>query len=686
MSLTIALTNALTGLNVNQRALDVTAQNVANVNTPGYSRKIVNQSALVLGGQGSGVGITDISRRVQEFILKDMRNALAQFTSSEVSDEFYGRMQDLFGSLQSQTSAGALVSNLATKFQAFSVDPQDFSLRVEVINAANILAQRITDISSSLQSMRLEADKNIGDAITNINDELNKIQPLNIRISQYRALGLETSDLEDQRDTALNALSEEIGVNYFYRDDGEVVIYTASGQPLLERTAIPLSHSPASSMSPLVVYDGSSGAVDTISVGGVDITDDIAFGRISAYVDMRDTAIPNLQSQLEQLATSVINEINALHNQGASFPGYATLTGSRTVANSDVPIWSGIIRIAATDSTGAIVEFQDFDLSTYADVGSFLAAVDGMANVTASLDANGNVAMAGVGGNAIAINEMTSAVILGNQTVGAAHFLGLNDFFDHTNDYDHYSSSERTSRTSALGLTGTVTVQGAWGSTAINYGAADTLSSIAALINADAALAAQGISAIASRSGSGFRLKISDNSGDNFFVSDSGTLVSTLAIMARDEGASASMAVRSDILADPARLAHGFLSNSATLAVADFGVTAGDNTLAQQLSDAFIAEVDFDATGRLAGGRRTLAEYGSAIVSLNATQAKNEADDVVSKRLLHETLQQKTASISGVNLDEEMANMITLQNAYAASARVVTTTTAMFDELLKLAG
>jgi flagellar hook-associated protein 1 FlgK len=685
MSLSVALTNALTGLSVNQRALDVTAQNVANVNTPGYSRKIVNQSALVLGGQGAGVEIADIARRVNEFMLKDMRSAISGVSSSEVTDEFYGRMQDLFGSLQSQTSTGALIGNLATAFQAFSVDPQDVSLRIEVINAANTLARQITAMCSSLQGMRLEADRKIADAMTVINDGLDEIQTLNVRISEHRALGLETGDLEDQRDIALSAITEEISVTYFYRD-GEMVIYTASGQPLLDRTAIPLSHSAATSMSPLTAYDGAVGAIDTITVGGMDITGDITGGRVAAYIGLRDTTIPNLQSQLEQLATSLTTEINRLHNQGASFPGYDTLTGSRTVASGDVPMWTGTVRIAALDSTGAVVEYTDFDLSTYASIGAFLTAVDGMANVAASIDGNGNVAMSGQSGNTIAINEMTSAVTVGNETRGLSHFLGLNDFFGTSNDYDYYNSAERTSRTSALGLGGTLTFQGSWGTTTVAYGAADTLSTIAALINANATLAGQGITAAAGPNGSGYRLRISDDDGDNFFISDTGTLVSTLNLTARDESAASSIAVRSDILADPSRLAHASLSSSGTLAVADIALTAGDNTVAQELADKFTSTVNFDETGLLAGGARTFTEYGGAIVALNATQAKSATDDLASDAAFHAALQQKTSSISGVNLDEEMANMVVLQNAYAASARVVTTTTAMFDELLRLAG
>ena len=130
MTLSVALFNAVTGLRLNQAALDVTAQNVSNVNTEGYSRKIVQQESMVLGGIGSGVQISKIARNVDEFVLKDMRGALAQVQDSRVQDEFYGRMQDLFGSLQSDTSIAAFINDLATQFQALANAPEDVALTV----------------------------------------------------------------------------------------------------------------------------------------------------------------------------------------------------------------------------------------------------------------------------------------------------------------------------------------------------------------------------------------------------------------------------------------------------------------------------------------------------------------------------------------------------------------------------
>jgi flagellar hook-associated protein 1 FlgK len=140
--------------------------------------------------------------------------------------------------------------------------------------------------------------------------------------------------------------------------------------------------------------------------------------------------------------------------------------------------------------------------------------------------------------------------------------------------------------------------------------------------------------------------------------------------------------VRGDLLTDPGRVAHAALSSDPALAVGMVGVGAGDNSIAQALANKFNEELAFSATGQLAAASRTLSEYGAAILGLNATQASSAEGTREWRQALFETLSNKAASISAVNLDEETANMILLQNAYAASARVISTTAELFDVLI----
>jgi flagellar hook-associated protein 1 len=464
MSLSIALQNAVSGLHLNQRALDVTAQNVANVNTEGYSRKTISQQAVIIAGQGAGVEIAAISRTVNEFMLKDLRVQISAMADFDERNEFYGRMQDLFGSPGSDSSIGVSIADLASRMQALSASPENNSLMTEITSRAELISLQFNQIVEEIESLRLEADTNIGTAVTTVNTQLDRIQELNIRIAENNALGLGVSELQDQRDIALDKIAELVDVNYFERSNGEVVIFTDSGRPLLDRTVQPLSHSAASSFSPSITW--ASGAVDPINLGGNDITSEINSGAVAGWISLRDTILPDLHSQFEELAQSFTHEINAVHNDGVGYPGLAQMTGAREIAATDTPTWTGELRVGIVDTAGLVVEVQDFDFSTYATIGDLITDINLMTNATATINASGNVEIDAAGSNVIAINERTSAVTVGNQTMGASTFLGMNDLFVQPNNFDTYTTSQQPAGAAAL-ANGTLTFTGAFGTAGV---------------------------------------------------------------------------------------------------------------------------------------------------------------------------------------------------------------------------
>ena len=382
------------------------------------------------------------------------------------------------------------------------MSPENNSLMIEIASRAELIALQFNRIAEEIQSLRLEADTNIDAAIDTVNTQLSNIQELNIRIAENIALGLGVSELQDQRDIALNKIAEVIDVNYFERSNGEIVIFTDSGRPLLDRTAQTLSHSSASSFDPAITWAGAS--VDGIDLNGNDITSEIGSGAVAGWIALRDTILPDLHSQFEELAQTFAFEINAIHNDGTGFPGQAIMTGTREVAATDTPTWTGEVRVGVTDTSSTVVEFQDFDLSTYATVGALITDINLMTNVSASINASGNVVIDAAGANLVAINEYTSAVTVGNQTMGASNFLGLNDLFTQPNNFDVYTTAQQSSTAAAL-ANGTLTFAGAFGTSAIAVSAGDSLSTVAAAINADATLTAANISASVITDGSGFQ-------------------------------------------------------------------------------------------------------------------------------------------------------------------------------------
>jgi flagellar hook-associated protein 1 FlgK len=272
-------------------------------------------------------------------------------------------------------------------------------------------------------------------------------------------------------------------------------------------------------------------------------------------------------------------------------------------------------------------------------------------------------------------------VSLGSRTAGASQFLGLNDFFSSAAEYDDYLSSYQASRTTALGLAGTLTFDGVFGTTTVNYLAGNDLDDIATAINANAVAAAANITASVVTDGTGYRLRIADSDGNNYFLTDSGTLLNSLTIKPRDTGVVSSIAVRSDIASDPSRVSRGTLSNDPALAASDIGLTPGDKSAVQNIANRFNDNLSFTATNLIAASSSSLSGFATDIVSLNATQARGVRDEADARNILVSNLKANATSISGVNLDEEMSKMIILENAYAASARVVTVTQTLFGYL-----
>ena len=683
MSLNIALYNAISGLQASSRGIDVVAQNISNVNTEGYSRKTVQLQSVVIQGQGAGVDIADISRTADEFMITQLRDALTELGDVKIQDKFYTHMQDMFGTLASDSSIGFGLAELGARFQALSDTPENVSLRTGLIERARLLVEQFNDMAEQIEALRVEADRNIADGINVINTQLSLIHELNVQIASGLALGQGVGDLQDERDIALNKLAEQIDIEQFTRGNGEIVVLSKLGRPLVDGVAATLTHTSVSGMNPLVTL--ASGAVDGIDLNGVDITSEISGGRLAGLIAMRDELLPSLHSQMQELVTQLHDEVNAIHNQGATYPGMNSVSGTRTFAAADPPVWTGNFRVGVTDTSGTVVEFLDINLGATATIGDLVAAIDGMANLNASLTgAPGRISITPTGANRVSFNEMTSAVTVGNRTMGASDFLGLNDFFSSANEYDDYSSAYQSSATTALGVAGTLTVSGSFGTTGVAYAAGDSLTAIAANITADATLAAAGISATIVADGAGFRLRINDSGGENFHMTDTSSLVSTLNVKVHDAGIMAQVAIRSDIVNDPSLVSRGTFNNSGTLLVGDTGLTTGDKSSVQAIANLFNAKLSYDPTSKLAASTSTFSQYATEILSLNSAQANSATENLMSRQVLADNLEAKVASVSGVNLDEELSLMIVLENAYSASARVITTTQNMFEMLTSM--
>lgn len=588
-SISVAMRTAVSGLSVNQTALQTTSNNIANANTVGYTAKKVNLATVLLDGQGAGVQVSGINRTVDEFLLRDVRSQTSFLADATVRSDYYTSTQNMFGTPESNSSISSRLTSLANNLQALAVEPASNNSQLSVINAALTATRQLNQMSQNVQDLRNQADDDIAGAITSVNTLLNNIAQLNAQISRNVALNRPTGDMQDQRDEAVKQLASYMDVSYYTRPSGEMVIFSGSGRTLVDHSAASFSYTDASSLSASATYPG--GGIDGITLNGVDVTTEFKSGKIKGLIDMRDTDLPNLGSELDRLATVLRDQINAVHNDGVALPPPDTLTGTRTfAAPTDAVNFTGTARIAVLNDDGTVAGVP-FDLNfadlatvvggtpTVQDVvdainGVHAAAVPpipGLAGATASINADGALEItANTAGQGIAINEGTSAEAATG--FGFSHYFGLNDFF----------------------------------------------------------------------------------------------VGSTVGGLAHN------ITVRSDIVDDAQRMARGQL-NEGTLVNGDTGLTTGDASITSRMANIFTENVSFAAAGALPATSTTLSSYGANILGDNATRAADANDTKSFRETVLSDVQNKADSASGVNMDEEMSNLILYQNAYAASARVITT-------------
>jgi flagellar hook-associated protein 1 FlgK len=676
--------SAMSALQATQAALRITSNNIANLNTEGYSRKTVNPMTTVLDGEAAGVKLSEIQRTVDEHLLRQIRNHIAALAGQRTQNGFLARTQQLFGTPADDSSIGHAITDLGSAFEAAALSPESLTARSSAVDTARRLTDQLNAMARDLQQMRTEADQDIGRSVERINTLLVDIDDLNDRIVDGLMSGESVADLQDQRDLLIDRLAEEIDIQYFERGDGRTVIATKSGRTLLHSLPIPLTYTPAAQLSAGTTYLNGIGAIG-YGPAGVDITQDIRSGRLAGLLEIRDHTLVDLQAEIDRLAEVLRDQINGLHNDGTAVPPPTSLTGSHSFSASDAPAMTGTFRVAVVDPDGLVVESLDVDLTALAppDIGTLVTQIDAMANASATIDAAGQVVITAGGGNGIAVNDMDSAVTTGNTTMGLAQFLGLNDVFDSGTDHDAYLSDRVASDTAALGLAGTLDFSIGGATTSVAYAAGDSLTDIATAITA--ALGGANITATVVHEAGGFRLEIRDGDGDNVFVTDSGGLTAALNLRPGQAGTAGRIEVGASLLADPNLLALGELSDAALLAAGDLAISAGDATIAQAMADAFTDSLSIAAAGRLPATTTTLAGYATDILALNATTAEAAASDVASGESFHFALETQSAAISDVNLDEELANLVMLQNAYGASARLTTTISEMMDLLLEIA-
>ena len=344
------------GLLSHQKAIQVTGHNIANVNTPGYSRQRANlvakpPMANTPGQVGTGVNVTEIQRIYDGFLGVQINSEHQDLGRWEAQKGALEQTEIIFDEL-SGIGLSAALTEFWSGWQDVVNNPSGHPERVALSSKAGHLANTFNRMSSDILQQQMQLDRNIDATVTEINRMTEQIFDLNNKISEFEIGGQEANDLRDQRDELLKELSEMIEINTFEDNQGWVNVTVGNGQPLID-SSYPWR---------LATQPNAFGHLDVVWLdnggGSVNITQDISSGNLNGWLQVRDIDLVDYLNRLDTLAGEIITQVNSLHTAGFDLNGTAGEVFFSGTAAADIGLNPNIdsdpnLVAAAATPTGA---------------------------------------------------------------------------------------------------------------------------------------------------------------------------------------------------------------------------------------------------------------------------------------------------------------------------------------------
>ena len=375
MSISLLLDIGNSALTAQRIALDVTGENVTNVNTPGYSRQTADLtpgvSTLVNGlTTGGGVKVDTIQRSYDSFLQSQILTASAASGQATASDSTMQMVQPLFNDLTT-SGLGSSLQDFFSAWQDLASNPQGVPERQAVLSKGQDLVDNFHRISSSLADIKTNLNQSLVGWTSDVNDALKQIGSLNAQIKQVVAVGGQANTMLDQRDLLVTNLSQKLGMTATNLADGTVSISLATGQKLVSENQVgvfSLQPNPADSGNYAVMLAGAEGGPVT------DTTDYIggpgnSQGSIGSMLKMRGTAdvqgtVDTYQAKLDELASTLASQVNGVQSAGFGLPTASNPSGSTGVPFFAVPVTGAAASISVNISSTSEIAASNADTST----------------------------------------------------------------------------------------------------------------------------------------------------------------------------------------------------------------------------------------------------------------------------------------------------------------------------------
>lgn len=609
-----------------QRAMQVIGNNIANVNTDGFSRQRVELATRPadrsgVGSIGNGVQIAGVTRTVDQFVQQRLEANTSASAEHSRFREIIESVDNLLG--DETTGLSPALSRFFNAVEEVAADPTSTAARQLMISEGRSLADRFAQLDSHLNAQQTALNGQIRGTVAEINHLTGGIADLNKAIvdARGRAGGQPPNDLLDERDSLVTQLSELTEVRTVPESDGSLNVYGGRGQTLVTGTrATALFAEPRSADPTRLDIGYNNGNVEVIS------TDLMRGGRLGALLEARDEVLDPVGNALGRMAVALADEFNSVHNANLD------LTGALGEDFFTVP--PPVVQTAAGNAaTGqpavsieAVGDLTTHDYELRYDGDDWIMRRRGDGEVVGSAAPGGTIDTAGLHvdlGGVTGAAEGDSFVLQPLKSAAAGLDVAISD-------PRAVAAALPVRAAAAPGNTGGAAVDSL---SVTDAGNAD--------LRAPAAIAFTGGEFVVD--GETFAL---DPGGETVIEHNGWQLT---------------------ITGEPAE--------GDTFDVTDNAGGVGDNRGARALADIADRRI-------LSGGTATLAEgYAELMADVGVKTRRAQINAQTHERLLADAQAQRE-SVSGVNLDEEAANLMRMQQAYQASAQVIATAGTMFDSLL----
>lgn len=623
MSISSAVNISLTGLTLTQRELDLVAGNIANADTPGYTRKTL-ATANIADTDGGSIGVREVTvqRAYDSYVMAQYRNSITDARNLDILAGFQSRLDSMFGQPGDVNALDTLFNEFTASLEALAATPEDFTTRSEVLGDAQALATQLNTLSAEIQSMREEAERALSEGVNTVNRLLGDLQDVNTQVIAYASTGRSPAGLLDERDQIVTRLSELIDLRAVEDSNGAVRLFTESGTLLFDGNAATFDFDAAGTITPQSTWtsDATTRGVGTITMTSqtgytVDMIAQGTFrsGELKAYIDLRDSILVDAQAQIDELADAMSL---ALSNR--------TETGTAVTVGTDNGFDIDLTGLQQGNSI--TLEYVDVATSTTERV-TFIRVDD---TTLLPLD---DTATADPDDTVYGID------FSGGLTAAAADIA------------------------TALGAGFTVSDEGGNVLRILDDGDVTTTASSLTASITNTALTDEGEE---------LPFFIDGGSGQAYTASLEGTVQKT--------GYAGRIAVNSDLITDPSRLVvyeTGPETPSGDSTRPSLMVDRLGETSYTFSADTAIGSTSSPFSGTVSGFVRQIVNFrGSAMESAN--QAADAQGIVVT------ALAERNDAATKVDIDHELALLLELQTAYSANARVMQVAREMIDALMRV--